>query len=248
MSASSAAAARGVCPRRIPPAIRLVALPLCTLSMSPPALAATPDGAALSAWWGVPFAGMLLSIALFPMFAGRFWHHHFGKIAAAWALLFLLPFGAAFGGSAALGVFVHALLEEYVPFILLLTALYTVAGGICVRGDLRGSPRTNTAILAFGTMVAPSLKAAEEFDATVANMRFVKPLDAELVRKLAETHDYLVTVEEGCIMGGAGSACWPPRAIASTRWRWTAGSRAASPSTTRCRACWISAAPASLVR
>ncbi|MGS0891727.1 1-deoxy-D-xylulose-5-phosphate synthase [Burkholderia stagnalis] len=63
------------------------------------------------------------------------------------------------------------------------------------------------AILAFGTMVAPALAAAEELDATVANMRFVKPIDAALVRELAETHDYLVTVEEGCVMGGAGSAC-----------------------------------------
>ena len=63
------------------------------------------------------------------------------------------------------------------------------------------------AILAFGTMVAPSLVAAEELDATVANMRFVKPIDADLVRELAEAHDAIVTVEEGCLMGGAGSAC-----------------------------------------
>jgi 1-deoxy-D-xylulose-5-phosphate synthase len=63
------------------------------------------------------------------------------------------------------------------------------------------------AILAFGTMVAPALEAAEELDATVANMRFVKPIDAELLRELAATHDALVTVEEGAIMGGAGSAC-----------------------------------------
>ena len=62
------------------------------------------------------------------------------------------------------------------------------------------------AILAFGTMVAPGLVAAEQLDATVANMRFIKPLDVELVRQLAREHDYLVTVEEGCIMGGAGAA------------------------------------------
>ncbi|MFC7289770.1 1-deoxy-D-xylulose-5-phosphate synthase [Herminiimonas glaciei] len=62
------------------------------------------------------------------------------------------------------------------------------------------------AILAFGTMVAPSLSAAEELDATVANMRFVKPLDVELLKRLAATHDALVTVEEGSIMGGAGAA------------------------------------------
>ncbi|WP_244816850.1 1-deoxy-D-xylulose-5-phosphate synthase [Caballeronia sp. Lep1P3] len=63
------------------------------------------------------------------------------------------------------------------------------------------------AVCAFGTMVAPSLAAAEELDLTVANMRFVKPIDAELLRELAATHDAIVTVEEGAIMGGAGSAC-----------------------------------------
>jgi len=62
------------------------------------------------------------------------------------------------------------------------------------------------AILAFGSMVAPSLGAAEDLNATVADMRFVKPLDVDLVKQLARDHDYLVTVEEGCTMGGAGSA------------------------------------------
>ncbi|BBE09160.1 1-deoxy-D-xylulose-5-phosphate synthase [Mycoavidus cysteinexigens] len=63
------------------------------------------------------------------------------------------------------------------------------------------------AILAFGSMVAPSLAAAETLNASVANMRFIKPLDEALVHQLAQTHDALVTVEEGCVMGGAGSAC-----------------------------------------
>jgi 1-deoxy-D-xylulose-5-phosphate synthase len=62
------------------------------------------------------------------------------------------------------------------------------------------------AILAFGSMVAPSMTAGDTLDATVANMRFVKPLDVELVKKLAADHDYFVTVEEGAIMGGAGAA------------------------------------------
>lgn len=62
------------------------------------------------------------------------------------------------------------------------------------------------AILAFGSMLAPVLKAAEFIDATVANMRFVKPIDTEIIEKLANTHSYIVTVEENCIMGGAGSA------------------------------------------
>ena len=79
------------------------------------------------------------------------------------------------------------------------------------RGEIRrqsSAPKgSRIAILAFGTMVAPALAAAEALDATVANMRFVKPIDADLVRELAQTHDAIVTVEEGCIMGGAGSAC-----------------------------------------
>lgn len=62
------------------------------------------------------------------------------------------------------------------------------------------------AILAFGSMLAPALQAAETINATVANMRFVKPIDTELIAQLANSHDYLVTVEENCVMGGAGTA------------------------------------------
>jgi 1-deoxy-D-xylulose-5-phosphate synthase len=63
------------------------------------------------------------------------------------------------------------------------------------------------ALLAFGSMLLPALEAAEAFNATVANMRFIKPLDGALVEQLARDHDLLVTIEEGCVMGGAGSAC-----------------------------------------
>jgi 1-deoxy-D-xylulose-5-phosphate synthase len=73
------------------------------------------------------------------------------------------------------------------------------------KGEIRREGK-GIAILAFGTMVAPSIAAADELNATVANMRFVKPLDVELVKQLAQMHDALVTVEEGAVMGGAGSA------------------------------------------
>ncbi|MBQ5948006.1 1-deoxy-D-xylulose-5-phosphate synthase [Massilia sp. ST3] len=73
------------------------------------------------------------------------------------------------------------------------------------KGVLRREGK-DIAILAFGSMVAPSLAAGEELNATVANMRFVKPLDVELVKRLAKDHACIVTVEEGCIMGGAGAA------------------------------------------
>jgi 1-deoxy-D-xylulose-5-phosphate synthase len=73
------------------------------------------------------------------------------------------------------------------------------------KGELRRSGK-RIAILAFGSMLTPALAAAERIDATVANMRFVKPLDAELVRQLAREHELLVTVEENVVQGGAGSA------------------------------------------
>jgi 1-deoxy-D-xylulose-5-phosphate synthase len=73
------------------------------------------------------------------------------------------------------------------------------------KGEIRRQGK-GVAILAFGTMLAPSLQAAETLNATVANMRFIKPLDTALVAELAASHDLLVTIEEGSIMGGAGSA------------------------------------------
>ena len=78
-------------------------------------------------------------------------------------------------------------------------ALKIGLGEICRKGE-------KIAILAFGSMLKPSLEAAEELNATVANMRFVKPLDDDLILSLAENHDLLVTIEENTIMGGAGSA------------------------------------------
>ncbi len=132
--------------------------------------AATLDGATLSAFWALPFAGMLLSIAIYPMIAPTFWHRHFGKISAAWALAFLLPFAATHGADAAFAMFAHALVEEYLPFVVLLGALYTIAGGICVRGNLRGSPRTNTALLALGTVLASVM------GTTGAAMLLIRPL------------------------------------------------------------------------
>ncbi|MBI4189305.1 MAG: 1-deoxy-D-xylulose-5-phosphate synthase [Betaproteobacteria bacterium] len=80
------------------------------------------------------------------------------------------------------------------------------------RGEIRRSGKKvallskKVAILAFGSMLRPALEAAEEIDATVANMRFVKPLDDALVAQLADGHDLLVTIEENAVMGGAGSA------------------------------------------
>jgi len=76
-----------------------------------------------------------------------------------------------------------------------------------IRRQSQGMKQQKVAILAFGTLLYPALDVAEAFDATVANMRFIKPLDTDLVCKLAQDHDLIVTLEEGAIAGGAGSAC-----------------------------------------
>ena len=133
-------------------------------------LAADLDGSKLSPLWGAPFAGILLSIALMPLLAPIFWHHHYGKVSGAWALAFLLPFAAMHGLAAAGVSVVHALVAEYIPFIILLTALFTVAGGIHIRGNLHGRPGLNTAILAIGAVLASFM------GTTGASMLLIRPL------------------------------------------------------------------------
>jgi Na+/H+ antiporter NhaD/arsenite permease-like protein len=134
------------------------------------ALAADFDGSQLSPLWGVPFAGLLLSIALMPLLVPVFWHHHFGKVAAAWTLAFFIPFAVMFGPSVAGISLVHALVAEYIPFIILLTALFTVAGGIFIRGNLHGSPALNAGLLLIGAVLASFM------GTTGASMLMIRPL------------------------------------------------------------------------
>lgn len=110
-------------------------------------------GELLPLWSCIPFACMLLSIALFPLLASEFWHHNFGKISAFWAISLGLPFLIAYKGTA-LHDILHIILADYVPFIILLWSLYTVSGGILLRGTLRGTPIVNTIILIIGTILA----------------------------------------------------------------------------------------------
>ena len=128
------------------------------------------NGAGLSPVWIVPFLGILLSIALMPLTAPSFWHHHFGKTAAFWALAFLVPFAATFGLGPALHEVVHTLLAEYLPFMILLFALYTITGGIHVRSHLRATPALNTGLLALGTGLASIM------GTTGAAMLLIRPL------------------------------------------------------------------------
>ncbi|MGO3859595.1 MAG: sodium:proton antiporter [Neisseriaceae bacterium] len=149
--------------RLMPAALSLLLLPSISYG-------ADFNGAELSLAWGIPFACILLSVALFPIFAPNFWHHHFGKVIAAWTLAFLVPFTVIFGPGMTIGTVAHAMLGEYIPFILLLLALYTVSGGILIWGNLDGSPKLNTIILALGTFLASIM------GTTGAAMLLIRPL------------------------------------------------------------------------
>ena len=110
-------------------------------------------GPALPLWSCIPFACMLLSIALWPLLMPDFWHHHFGKISGFWAAALAIPFLIAFKGDALYEI-LHIILADYVPFIILLWSLYTVSGGILLRGTLRGTPIVNVVILIIGSLLA----------------------------------------------------------------------------------------------
>jgi Na+/H+ antiporter NhaD/arsenite permease-like protein len=110
-------------------------------------------GPVLPLWSCIPFACMLLSIALFPLLAPEFWHHHFGKVSAFWAMAMAGPFLFIYKGTAVYEI-VHIILADYVPFIILLWSLYTVSGGILLKGSLRGTPVVNVIILTLGTLLA----------------------------------------------------------------------------------------------
>ncbi len=141
------------------------------LGFTSPALAAEGlNGASMSLFWAIPFAGMLLSIALGPLLFADIWHHHYGKISAFWAALILLPMLFMNGAGATAAIVFHTAALEYIPFILMLTALFTAAGGLVVRGNLHGSPALNTGLLAIGTGLASVI------GTTGAAMILIRPL------------------------------------------------------------------------
>jgi Na+/H+ antiporter NhaD/arsenite permease-like protein len=174
------------------------------LSSNVAAAAAHIDGGALSLVWSLPFAGLLLSIALLPLLAPHFWEHHFGKVAAFWALLFLLLCAVAFGVMTASTEFLHALLLDYFPFINLLFALFVIAGGIRVSGNLVGTPATNTAILAFGTL------SANLFGTTGASMLLIRPLIQANRHRQHKVQTFVFFIFLVCNIGGSLTPLGPP--------------------------------------
>ncbi len=113
-------------------------------------------GTMLSPWSTLPFFGLLLSIALFPLLVPHLWHNHYGKITFFWAALFSLPFLAYFQSRAVYEI-IHIFVIDFIPFLILLSALFSVSGGIVISSFARGTPAVNTALLALGTLLASFL-------------------------------------------------------------------------------------------
>ena len=117
----------------------------------------------------LPFVGILLSIALFPLFAPRFWHHHFPKVSAFWAFALAIPFLIAYRDTALYEI-AHIYIIDYIPFIILLWSLFVVSGGIYVKGSLKGTPVVNVTLLLIGTLLASLI------GTTGASMLLIRPV------------------------------------------------------------------------
>ncbi len=139
------------------------------------------DGASLPLWSMIPFVGILLSIAIWQLVAPHFWHHNYGKILLAWALSFAIPYLAVFHGPAFYDI-LHIYLIDYIPFIILLWGLFTVAGGIVVRGTLRGTPVVNLILLLIGTVIASWI------GTTGASILLIRPLIRANAYRKNKTH------------------------------------------------------------
>jgi len=151
-------------------------------------------------FWALPFAGLLLSIAVVPLVAPRFWHDHFGKVSAAWAILLIIPYALVNGAAATLQPLAHAVFEEYMPFITILFALYTISGGICVRGPFVGTPWLNASILALGAAIASIM------GTTGASMLLIRPLLAANEGRRHQAHTVVFFI---LLVGNVGGALSP---------------------------------------
>ena len=168
------------------------------------AYAAALDGTALRWPWSLPFFGILITIATGPVLFPKIWHRHYGKLAFMWSVLTVAPLAALYGTPTAFAAFVHVMLAEYLSFIVLLFTLYVVAGGILVTGNLRGTPLVNTAILAFGTLIASVV------GTTGAAMILIRPLIRANAARLNNVHVVVFFIFLVANIGGALSPLGDP--------------------------------------
>jgi len=130
----------------------------------------------------LPFVGLLLSIAVVPLFFPQFWEKHQGKVVVAWALAFVLPAMLSCGTGSVLKEVLHSALVDYLPFLVLVFSLYVAAGGIVVDGRLAGTPLRSTALLGVGAFLASIL------GTTGASMVLIRPLLKGIASRRRKVH------------------------------------------------------------
>jgi Na+/H+ antiporter NhaD/arsenite permease-like protein len=167
-------------------------------AMAPATAQAAPlDGAALTWPWALPFIGILTTIAVAPLLAPKIWRRHYGKLAFVWAALAVVPLAALYDLPTARAAFLHTMLADYMSFIILLLALYVVAGGILVTGNLRGTPLVNTALLALGAAIASLV------GTTGAAMILIRPLLRANAARLHNAHVIVFFIFLAANIGGS---------------------------------------------
>lgn len=162
------------------------------------------DGKNLNLIWIIPFIGILLSIALFPLAAPHFWHHHYGKISIFWGTSFITAFIIQFGPGAGAYYILEVYLLEFIPFITLLLALYTVSGGIHFRGEVAGTPVVNCCMLLLGTFLASWM------GTTGAAMLLIRPLIRANAWRKYKTHIIIFFIFLAANIGGSLSPLGDP--------------------------------------
>lgn len=160
------------------------------------ASAAALDGSQLSIYWAIPFAGILLSISLFPLLASHFWHHNYGKVALFWGICCLIPLYIFQPTSAATTAVAHAILGDYIPFLLFVGSLFVVAGGIHIRGSFVGRPIVNSIFLVIGAFLANLM------GTTGAAMLLIRPLIAANEGRKYKVHTFIFFIFLVANIGG----------------------------------------------
>lgn len=148
----------------------------CLIGMvftSPTAVFAAEEAVAVPAvplWLCIPFAGLLLCIAVLPLLKPVWWEEHQPHAVLFWSLLFVIPFALLFSGATALETVLECIVNDYLTFIILLFGLFCVSGNITMSGDLAGSPRVNVMLLALGTLLSSWI------GTTGASMLMIRPV------------------------------------------------------------------------
>ena len=173
------------------------ALPLMAAIMPAVSHASEMQGSDLSIVWAIPFAGILLSIALVPLIFPDFWHNHFGKVSLAWAAVTIIPLSLAFGLHNGIVALNEALVGDFIPFILFVGTLFVVAGGIHISGNFTGRPVGNLAFLITGAALANIM------GTTGAAMLMIRPLLKATEHRKYRMHTFIFFIFMVANIGGS---------------------------------------------